>query len=165
MLFRSDYTDTSFNFAGHTARKMISGDTGHQDNIRYYQGAYPGEGTPFVLKFNTENIDGDISGFLRFTVQYQDYRKPTIGAGSWKKSNEADVTFDVPYTFVAAQEEKYYQGIYRLTNSKVVQYIPEDHATQQWVEENYATKTELSNWRQYRVVRSEEHTSELQSQR
>lgn len=161
--WEEDYTDTSFNFDGHAARKMISMDGGHQDNIRYYQATYPGEGTPFVLKFNTENVDGDISGFLRFTVQYQDYKKPTIGAGSWKKSNEADVTFDVPYTFVAAQEEKYYQGIYRLTNSKVVQYIPEDHATQQWVEENYATKTELSNWRQYKVVSNLDDVAEPQS--
>lgn len=161
--WEEDYTDTSINFNGHTARKMISMDAGHQDNIKYYQATYPGEGTPFVLKFNTENVDGDISGFLRFTVQYQDYKKPTIGGASWKKSGEDDVTFDVPYTFVAAQEEKYYQGIYRLTNSKVVQYIPEDHATQQWVEENYATKTELSNWRQYKVVSNLDDVAEPQS--
>lgn len=161
--WEEDYTDTSINFNGHTARKMISMDNGHQDNIKYYQATYPGEGTPFVLKFNTENIDQEINGVLHFTVQFQEWKKPTIGAGSWKKSNEADVTFDVPYTFVATQEEKYYQGIYRLTNSKVVQYIPEDHATQQWVEENYATKTELSNWRQYRVVSNLDDVAEPQS--
>lgn len=61
------------------------------------------------------------------------------------------------------EEETFDPGIYRLTNNEIIQYIPEDHATQQWVQENYATKSDLANLRQYKVVSNIEDVAEPQT--
>lgn len=106
--------------------------------------------------------DEKFRGFITLDDQEQinNYILSNEGRKNWA---DGEYAFAFLNDKINTGETKFYQGIYRLTNNEVIQYIPDDHATQQWVKENYATKSDLINWRQYKVVSSIEDVLEPQT--